>query len=485
MSSDEPSVPRSGAEAGRIDEALLQSGLLDELLAGLQAIVVVLDVRGRIVRCNPFFEEVSGYSQEEVVGKSWFETFVPSADVGRLARVWERALEGGDTRGTVNDIRVRDGSRRRVLWSNHVLADEGEILGVLSIGHDVTELVRASEALDRSEARMQAVIETAADGIVTIDEDGTIQTFNRAAERMFGWEADAAIGRNVRVLMPEPYHSEHDGYLRTYLETGTRRIIGIGREVVGLRRDGSVFPMHLAVSEVGHLEPRLFTGIVRDLTERKELERHLDEVAAEERHRVARDLHDDLGGTMTAVSILASILQRKLEEAGSPEAARAAELVGHVRDAHEQVRSVSRGLLPVAADPEGLMAALRGIARRTQEVHGLRCTFHCDDSVEVHDRAAANHLYRLVGEAVENAVRHARASEVRISVSADDNHVVFVIEDDGVGLPTQVESGSGMGLRTMKYRAGLLGATFAARQGAEGGTTVRCAVSVQRLSPPA
>src|SRR5579871_2200382 len=127
----------------------------------------------------------------------------------------------------------------------------------------------------RREAYLQAVLETAVDAIITIDEWGRIGSFNPAAERLFGYAAGEVVGRNVSCLMPEPYAAGHDQYLMRYLSTGERRIIGIGREVVGRRKDGTVFPMHLSVGEATVHHGRMFTGIVHDLTSQKRTEDEL------------------------------------------------------------------------------------------------------------------------------------------------------------------------------------------------------------------
>ena len=128
-------------------------------------------------------------------------------------------------------------------------------------------------ALRESDALARAILATTVDGIITIDAQGHVETFNPAAERIFGYDAAEVIGKNVHVLMPEPYHSEHDGYIQAYHQTGRRRIIGIGREVTGRRKDGSTFPMDLAVSEVALPGGgRIFTGLVRDISGRRELE---------------------------------------------------------------------------------------------------------------------------------------------------------------------------------------------------------------------
>ncbi len=134
------------------------------------------------------------------------------------------------------------------------------------------------------EALLQAIIETAPDALITIDEAGLIRIFNPAAERIFGFQAEEVIGRNVRCLMPAPYREQHDSYIRRYLETGEKRIIGIGREVEGQRKDGSVFPMELAVGEVHDDGRKLFAGFVRDISARRDAERRLHELRAELLH---------------------------------------------------------------------------------------------------------------------------------------------------------------------------------------------------------
>ena len=136
------------------------------------------------------------------------------------------------------------------------------------------------DALRDSEERLRAILETAVEGIITIDERGLIESFNPAAEKIFGYTAHEAIGKNIKLLMPAPYRQEHDGYLKNYRQTGHAKIIGIGREVVGQRKDGTIFPMDLSVSEVRLANRRMFTGFVRDITERKEAEKALLHYAA-------------------------------------------------------------------------------------------------------------------------------------------------------------------------------------------------------------
>ena len=181
------------------------------------------------------------------------------------------------------------------LWSDPaglpwmVLANRLLALFVIWVTATVGYLRRQTEATthmrDR-EARLSAVVDTAVDAIITIDERGTVEAVNHAGCQLFGYGTDDIIGQNVRMLMPHPYHDEHDGYLANYLRSGERKIIGIGREVTGLRKDRTTFPMHLAVSEVTLQDRRLFTGIVRDISELKRVEQELRQLNEELEDRV-------------------------------------------------------------------------------------------------------------------------------------------------------------------------------------------------------
>ncbi|MFW6077472.1 MAG: PAS domain S-box protein, partial [Hyphomicrobiales bacterium] len=155
--------------------------------------------------------------------------------------------------------------------------------GLLGVGMACfgERLLRASRRAAASAQHLKSILDTVPDAMIVIDEAGIMQSFSAAAERLSGHTAAEAIGRNVSMLMPSPYREQHDGYLRRYLETGERRIIGIGRVVVGERKDGSTFPMELAVGEMSSGGKRFFTGFIRDLSERQQTESRLQELQSE------------------------------------------------------------------------------------------------------------------------------------------------------------------------------------------------------------
>ena len=338
---------------------------------------------------------------------------------------------------------------------------------------------RAEEALRESEAKARAVLETTVDGIITIDEEGYIESFNQAAEEIFEYAEEEVLGENITILMPEPYRSEHDSYLRSYRETGRRQIIGIGREVEGRRKDGSVFPMDLAVSEVQLNGRCLFTGVVRDISERRRLEREILEASEQERRRIGHDLHDNLGQQLTGIGLLSRGLARKLAGREAPEAADAAEIEHLVKEADEQARGLARGLVPVDVEAKGLAAALRRLAGHTERLFEVQCTFREAGSAVVHDNTAAVHLYRIAQEAVNNAVKHGQAAHIAVMLASGAERIRLRIKDDGVGFPEEEaeiheSQAGGMGVRTMHHRARMIGASLDIQSMPGEGTAVTC-----------
>jgi PAS domain S-box-containing protein len=455
------------------------------------------------------------------------------------------------------------------------------------------------DALRDSEKRLRAILETAVEGIITIDERGLIESFNPAAQKIFGYTADEAIGQNVKLLMPDPYRREHDGYLENYRHTGHAKIIGIGREVIGQRKDGTVFPMDLSVSEVQLVDRRLFTGFVRDIaerkeaektlwhyaalvessddaiigktldsritswnrgaemvfgysreemigqpisilfpddrkdeepailkkikhgesvdhyetvrqrkngelidisvtispirdsngkiigaskvardiTERKQLEKEIIEISNREQQRIGQDLHDGLCQELAGIELMCQVLEQKLEAKSKAESRQAGEIAQHIRDAITHTRKLARGLSPVELEANGFVSALHELTAHVQKLFRIECRFECNEPVLIRDNVAATHLYRIVQEAINNAVKHGKAKRVAISLKPDGDKIWLTVTDDGVGFSSGSKKSTGMGMHIMKYRAGVVNATLEVHSASGTGTTVACLFS--------
>jgi signal transduction histidine kinase len=284
------------------------------------------------------------------------------------------------------------------------------------------------------------------------------------------------IGKNIKVLMPSPYREEHDEYLRSYHETGRKRIIGIGREVTGRRKDGSTFPMDLAVSEVELGDRTIFTGIVRDISERRRLEKEILNVSEEERRRIGQDLHDGLGQMLTGIGLLSQDLARQLKEEGHERADDMEEITEHVKEADQYARDLSHGLIPVDVEANGLTEALRRLSQNAERLFNVDCTFREVETVLVHNNTVATHLYRIAQEAVSNAVRHGDADDVKIILASGDAQLRLQVRDDGSGFDDDSTDESGMGVHIMNYRARIVGGTLEISSELGTGTVVTCTV---------
>jgi PAS domain S-box-containing protein len=258
------------------DDRAIDVEIPEAILDSISALVIVLDPTGRILRFNRACRDLSGYTLAEVKNRRVWDFLIPPEDVESVRTLFEGGAAGGFPNRRMNRWITKDGRRRLIAWSTTAKrGPQGEVRCLIRTGLDLTDQEETENALREREARLRSIIETAPDAIITIDAKGIIETFSPAAERLFGYSAVEAVGRNVSILMPSPYREAHDGYLERYLRTGERRIIGIGRVVEGQRKDGAIFPMELAVDEVRVNERRLFTGFVRDLTARRKIEEEL------------------------------------------------------------------------------------------------------------------------------------------------------------------------------------------------------------------
>ena len=307
------------------------------------------------------------------------------------------------------------------------------------------------------EAHLQSILDTVPDAMIVIDAQGLIQSFSVAAERLFGWTRDEIMDRNIDVLMPSPYRESHQGYLERYFVTGERRIIGVGRVVVGERKDGSTFPMELAVGEMKSGAHRYFTGFVRDLTERQETEARLQELQGELTHmsrltamgEMASTLAHELNQPLSAVANYLKGSRRLLEapvvdvarvrdaiDKAGDQALRAGEVIRHLRDFVAR-GDTDRGAesLPKLVEEASALALLGAKERKVRVL--FRFAAHPDlviaDKIQI--QQVVLNLIRNALEAMDGCARR----ELVISTeSADDGMVQVSVADSGTGLAPEV-----------------------------------------------
>ena len=366
-------------------------------------------------------------------------------------------------------IRFDDGTVR---WLFGDARPEREADGVV-LWHgfitDATERKRAEAELQAGTNRLRALVDTVVDGIIVIDATGRIQTFNSAAQALFGYAPDEACGQNIKLLMPQPYAHEHDGYLHSFLSTGRKKVIGTGREVSGRRKDGSVFPMELAVSEMEINGERMFTGIVRDISARKENEAAL--IAAKEeaeraslaKSRFLSSMSHELRTPLNVVLGFAQLMQ--MDKALTPDHKESLGMIlqagHHLLELIEEVLNLARiesGNIELLMEPVDLGEVVKecmALTRPLADARGIQV--ECADAFHLVLRADRLRLKQVLLNLLSNAIKYNRLNgQVKLRCSIEDGRLARIaVSDTGPGIP--------------QARLGELFQPFN-RLGAEGGT---------------
>ncbi|MBI1206222.1 MAG: PAS domain S-box protein [Azospirillum sp.] len=409
--------------------------------------IVTIDEQGLIAGFNPAAERLFGYRSAEVVGRN-VSMLMPepyrSGHDGYLARY----LAGGEARviGIGREVigQRKDGSTFPMELSvGESLSGRRRLFA--GIVRDITERKRAEQRLRDSEAETRAILETAVDGILTIDQGGLILSANPATERLFGWRTEEMIGRNVSFLMPAPWRAAHDGYLERYQATGERRIIGIGREVQGLRKDGSSFPMELSVGEALVGDARIFTGIVRDVSLRKRAEEELRaakdqaERASLAQSRFLAAASHDLRQPVQALTLFASALAAKIT--GAPASALLDDMKGSLEaltmllDALLDVSRLDAGIVVPHETTFSLSTVIDRLAAEfapltAHKEIGLR-TVPCSAVV----RTDPTLLYRILQNFLSNSLRYTSQGRIVLGCRRRGRKLRIEVADSGIGIP--------------------------------------------------
>ncbi|HEY1942592.1 MAG TPA: PAS domain S-box protein [Roseiarcus sp.] len=429
-----------------------------------------------------------------------FETLlsrIRDEDARRLAEALEAAAD--------LDVQIRvlrDGQQHWLRVRGGVVGTTDRLSGVIL---DIDRQKTVEEALRTREEHLRSILDTVPDAMIVIDETGVIQRFSRAAERMFGYTEQEAVGRNINLLMPEPDRTRHDDYLDRYRKTGERRIIGVGRIATGKRVDGSTFPIHLSVGEMNSAGRRYFTGFLRDLTEQQRTQANLQQLQSEIAHvsrlsamgEMASALAHELNQPLAAISNYMKGSRRLLAASPDPNAAtiktaldkaseqaiRAGQIIRRLRDfvlrreSERRIESVGRLVEEAAA--LGLVGAREA---------GVLLRLHLDSASDlvVADRVQVQQvLVNLLRNAMEAMSESARRELTVASARVFDGMVEISVSDTGPGLPDTVlaklfqpffttkEAGMGVGLSISRTIIEAHGGQMRAETNPTGGATFR------------
>ncbi len=340
------------------------------------------------------------------------------------------------------------------------------------------ELGATQASLQESEARFAAAVRATNDGVWEwlIPERRVYFSARWKAILGFSPEEGPATLDEWRALVHPEDLERRDNAFRDFL-AGTGTFFSLENRL--RHKDGSYRWLHArAVLKRGPKgEPLRMTGASADVTERKQLEKEILSISDREQRRIGQDLHDGLGQQLTAIEFMAQSLKGDMADLKPPRPDLLGQLTclaGFLREAITQTRALAHGLTAFMLDASGLHAALAELVQRTNTLGRVRCRFVCPVPVLLHDSETAGHLYRIAQEAVANALRHASASEVGVSLTGGDGHILLTVSDNGKGLPVSRKHGGGIGLQVMRHRANAIGAELTIDSKRGKGVTVSC-----------
>ena len=380
----------------------------------------------------------------------------------------------------------KDGTPYEVeLFITPLFNQAGKRTHFVSVQRDITQRKATQEAL-RSEHEFNTnIVNTSQHVTLVLDTAGRIVGFNPYLEKLTGWRHAEAIGQDwFEAFVPAGHRqATREVYFQTL--TGSQTCGNVTPILTKDKRKLQIEWYHAPLTDsTGKLIGLLCTG--QDVTQRLELERHVLDVASDEQRRIGTDLHDVVGQELTGLSLIAAALSMSLKRESRSEVQFAERIEEGIHRALTQVRALSRGLNPVDIDGQGLMSALTEMTARLNDAYGVCCTFECGLPVVVCDNQTATQLYRVAQEATTNAIRHAHPSQLAIRLEASSEAVTLRITDNGTGMRANETTGQAppaMGLRTMYYRAGIIGGRLTVQPRAGGGTEVQCRLPVRKVTP--
>ena len=414
---------------------------------------------GELLYVSPGYEEVWARTREDSYAspEHWKNSFrhssrVSSAENAQQEQVYQVAAPDG----TVRWIRDRMFPLRDA---------SGNVQRVLGIAEDVTGTKQMHDTVAKAAARTKALLAILPDLLFRVRKDGVILEFHAGTGNSLLIDEANLVGKNVKHL------------LSTQLATEAMRCINAA---LRSRETQTSTCQYLLPDELRDFEARgvpcaddEVMVIVRDVTERKRLEREILETVSREQQRIGQDLHDSLGQHLTGITFMTKVLERKLAAKELVEAKEAAEIGRLVIQALAQTRNLARGLFPAELERGGLMAALQELTASVERTCSVRCLLRFDEKISLQNNVLATHIFRIAQEAINNSIKHGKAKNIEVCLSSNGDRVELTITDDGAGMSPEAKM-DGLGLRIMHYRARRIGGTLEVATTEKGGTRITC-----------
>ena len=443
-----------------------------QLVENADCIILRMGKDGKITFFNEFAQKFFGYTERQILGKNVIGTIVPEKD-----------SSGRDLAGLIRDIKkqpklyatyeneniCKDGRRVWVAWANKAIHDEERnITEILCVGHDITE----RKLMENELQLLAAAVHNSNDAITVQDLEGNIISWNLGAERIYGYSETEAMKMNIGRIIP--------GHKQDEMMSLTGRVLKGDNiefyETQRLTKNNLILDISLTATllkdEKG--KPFAITTTERDITERRFLEKEILDITERERELIGQEMHDGMGQVLTGIAVKCKGLALKLKGKSSEGLKDALTISKLANKAIAQTRDLAKMLYPVDIETGGLVSALKTLASNAEKTMGVTCQFQCGKSISVKNLVEAKQIYRIVQEAITNAIKHGKATNINIKLRLTKKGTVLSIENNGLDFPKLSPRSKGLGLKIMKYRTDLIGGSLDIRKGDKDGTIVTC-----------
>lgn len=469
--------------AGMTSQLEFSESKLEAVLNTVIDGIITINQGGIVRSFNPSAVRIFGYQPNEVIGNN-VNMLMPEPYHAEHDGYLKNYLNSGDKKiiGIGREVRAKrkDGSIFPMELGVNQMIIDGETMFVGTI-RDISDRKKAEQALTDNQAKLQAIVDNTVDGLITIDAKGHIETFNKACERIFGYQISEVMGKNVKMLMPAPYKKEHDGYLKNYHDTGAKKIIGSGREVKGKRKNGEIFPLDLSVSEVNVQGRKLYSGIVRDISERKKAEHEIKQANAELEEFSYRTSHDLRSPLISSIKLLELVENAVV----TGDKANATNGIQYIRKSLSQLEALVQDILQITHTKNlveenqwvDVSELIEESVKKFEYMENfdqltIRLEFRFADKLLVKKSRLALIVENLISNAIKYQDLQNDHAYISINTDSRDDHFVLRVQDNGIGIPKEqqqnlfqmfkrfhprVSFGSGLGLYMMKKSADVLG----------------------------
>lgn len=481
-------LKKSEAEFKRLEEELCKSEReKSAVLDAMFEYVLLLSKDLKVIWANDAVCRQFKIGQDKLKGKECYRIFAQSEGPCAKCTLIKAMKIGRPV--TIEDIRFPASPGRR--WTVKQYPVNGN--ECIAVYTDITESKRVEESLleeqkqkdiilaglKQSEEKYRKLFEDSRDAVFIFDKEGKIVDANQACIDLLGITREERNRLSIWNFVVDP--KAKDRFIRNMGIMSLKEAM-VNHPERMKRKDGSEIDCLITVSKKESLEGSVwgYQGIIRDITEKKKLEKELIEISERERQEIGHDLHDGLGQLLTGIALKSKSLAKSLKKKSLPEAKHAERLTELANDAINQAGNLVKGLVPVGLQVGGILTALKEMSDDINIAYGISCSFNSNCIGIECDNLTANQLYRIAQEAVLNVVKHSKAKQVLINLDKEDEKIVLSIKDNGIGFQFDQKVSGGQGLHIMQYRANMIDATLRIRQNDKGGITITCVVPKQR-----